>query len=375
MNAPTKKVEPAPETVARAPAPQGAAPTPAKPEAAPPTRRKRRALMYSVPLLLALGGGYVWLTGGRYVSTDNAYVHQPIVSVSSDVSGRIIDVDVAENENVAAGTRIFRLDPEPFSIALDEADATLAAARLSVAQLRAALNTAKAKLAAAEHLKSVSDREFDRQQALAGRGVASSAALDEATAAVYTAENEVNLARQGVQSAIAALGGNPDIETDSFPTVRAALAQRAAAQRDLEQAEVVAPVTGFVSQVSSLNVGQYVTPGAAMASIVESDDTWIEANYKETQLATLKVGQPVDIEIDAYPGVELHGTVESFGSATGSQFALIPAQNATGNWVKVVQRVAVRIGVTPDDDHPLRGGMSATVSVDTGASRLDKLTH
>ena len=191
--------------------------------------------------------------------------------------------------------------------------------------------------------------------------------------AVYSAENDVALARQGVDAAKAALGGDPSIATDDFPAVRAALAQRASAQRDLDKASVSAPVAGIVSQVESLNIGQYVTKGASVASVVEREKTWIEANYKETQLAELRIGQPVEVEIDAYPGALLHGTVDSMGSATGSQFALIPAQNATGNWVKVVQRLSVRIAVTPDPAHPLRDGMSATVSVDTGASRLDKL--
>ena len=174
-------------------------------------------------------------------------------------------------------------------------------------------------------------------------------------------------------SAAAALGGDPEVATDEVPTVRAALAQREAAARNLEKALVVAPVPGIVSQAESLNVGQYVAPGAMMASVVRTDDTWIEANFKETQLAGLEVGQAVEVQIDSYPDVVLHGTVESIGSTTGSQLSLIPAQNATGNWVKVVQRVPVRIRVEADADHPLRGGMSAHVSVDGGHSRLDDL--
>ncbi|MCR8726032.1 HlyD family secretion protein [Frigidibacter sp. ROC022] len=377
MNAATKRIEAVPVPDARKAEPQVETVQPSEagppPQPAKPKKRRNRLLMLAVPLLLALGGGYVWLTGGRYVSTDNAYVHQPIVTISPDLAGRIVAVDVTENQAVAAGTPIFHLDPEPYRIALDKADAALASARLSVAQLRAAYATAQAKLTAAEQILDVRKREFDRQKALAGRGVSSSAALDEATMAVQVAENDVTLARQGVAAAAAALGGDPDIETDSFPAVRAALAQREAAERDLSKVEVVAPVAGIVSQIESLNVGQYVTPGTNVASIVETGETWIEANLKETQLESLQVGQPTSIHIDAYPGVELTGSVESIGSATGSQFSLIPAQNATGNWVKVVQRVPVRISVTPDADHPLRDGMSVTVSVDTGRTRLDKL--
>lgn len=382
MNAPTKRMEAVPEPAARKATPPdeivhtvGAEgermATPATPPK--PPKRRRRLLMLSMPLLLALAGGYVWLTGGRYLTTDNAYVHQPIVNVSPDVSGRIVKVEVSENQLVPTGTPIFQMDPEPFRIALDEANAALATARLSVGQLRAAYMTAQATLAAAEHIKDVHSREFDRQKSLTGRGIASPAALDEATTVVYTAENDVKMAREGVTSAVAALGGDPAIETDEFPTVRAALAQRAAAERNLSKVEVLAPVAGIVSQIGSLNVGQYATPNTSVASIVETDKTWVDANYKETQLETLRIGQPVQVDIDAYPGAPLHGTVESIGPATGSQFSLLPAQNATGNWVKVVQRLSIRISVTPDADHPLRDGMSAHVSIDTGHSRLDTL--
>nr|WP_323781293.1 HlyD family secretion protein [Amylibacter sp.] len=378
MNAPLKRVDPDAEPTAPVPPSE----TEAEPtatelqmttEAEVKPKGRRRLLMFSVPVLLALAGGYVWLTGGRYVTTDNAYVHQPMVSISPDVSGRISEVDVVENQMVQAGMPLFRLDPEPLSIALAEAEAALASAQLSVAQLRAAYDTAQAKLAATLHIKDVRDREFDRQKELASRGISSSASLDESTMAVYTSENEVSLARAAVESAAAALGGDPAIKTDDFPAVRTALAKRAAAKRNLTKAEVLAPVTGIISQIESLNVGQYVTPAATVASIVKTGETWIEANYKETQLETLKIGQPVEVDIDAYPGVKLDGIVESISSATGSQFSLIPAQNATGNWVKVVQRLSIRIGVTPDPAHPLRDGMSTSVSIDTGLSRLDKL--
>lgn len=378
MNAPLKRVDPDAEPTAPVlPSETEAEPTATEPqmttEAEVKPKGRRRLLMFSVPVLLALAGGYVWLTGGRYVTTDNAYVHQPMVSISPDVSGRISEVDVIENQLVQAGMPLFRLDPEPLRIALAEAEAALASAQLSVAQLRAAYDTAQAKLAATLHIKDVRDREFDRQKELASRGISSSASLDESTMAVYTSENDVSLARAAVESAAAALGGDPAIKTDDFPAVRTALAKRAAAKRNLSKAEVLAPVTGIISQIESLNVGQYVTPAATVASIVKTGETWIEANYKETQLETLKIGQPVEVDIDAYPGVKLDGIVESISSATGSQFSLIPAQNATGNWVKVVQRLSIRIGVTPDPAHPLRDGMSTSVSIDTGLSRLDKL--
>lgn len=334
---------------------------------------KRRALMLSVPLALCLGGGYVWLTGGRYVETDNAYVNQPMVSVSADVPGRITEVFVQENQYVEAGTALFALDDVPYRITLAQADAALATARLSVEQLRAALVSAQAQVAAADALLALRQREYERTREMESRGLATPSALDDASMALQSAQNAVTLARAGEAVAVAALGGNPEIATEDFPAVRAAEAQRAQAARNLERTRVSAPVAGVVSQIGSLNVGQYIGAGSAAASLVQRDVTWIDANFRETQLDGLVPGQPVTVEIDAYGDLELTGRVESIGAATGSQFALIPTQNATGNWVKVVQRVPVRIEVTGEGLERLRDGMSALVSVDTGASRLDRL--
>ncbi|WP_071673034.1 HlyD family secretion protein [Nioella nitratireducens] len=365
MNAESKPIKP--EAAAPAPQPEtNAPPNPAR-------KKRRRGLMLVVPVAIALAGGGAYLLGGRYVSTDNAYVHQPMLSISSDVAGRISDVDVRENQQVALGDTMFRLDPEPYQIAVDQAEAALASARLAVVQLRANYATAEAQLQAAESILEVQTRELERQQSLTERGISTSAALDQATVASRSAANNVDLARRQVEAAAAALGGDPEIETDALPSVRAALAQLDIAQRNLAHTEIHAPSAGIVSQVESLNVGQFVGAGTAVATLVDSDQTWIEANFKETQLDGLEVGQPVEITIDAYPGLTLRGTLESFGSATGSQFSLIPAQNATGNWVKVVQRIAVRIRIEDDTDHPLRDGMSAHVSVDTGNTHLADL--
>jgi membrane fusion protein (multidrug efflux system) len=158
------------------------------------------------------------------------------------------------------------------------------------------------------------------------------------------------------------------------PAVRQALAAEDLAKRNLAKTTVAAPADGIISQVDSLNVGQFVSTGTMIASLVESGDTWIEANYKETQLEHLKVGQPATVTVDTYPGITFHGQVASIGAATGSEFSLIPPQNATGNWVKVVQRIPVRIKVPENPDAPLRTGMSATVTVDTGKTRLEMMT-
>ncbi|GGE41333.1 membrane protein [Primorskyibacter flagellatus] len=354
-------------------APESITPARTEPAARSPRARRRRALILSVPLVLALAGGAAWLLGGRYVTTDNAYVHQRMISVSPDVSGRITEVLVTENQTVPAGTPLFRLDDSGYRIALDSAEAQLAAARLSVAQLRAAYQTAAAQLDAAEAIKDVQQRELERQQELTARGVGSQASLDDATLANRSAANAVAVAQRQLNAAAAALGGDPEAETDTLPAVRTALSAREAAARDLAHTEIAAQTSGTVSQIESLNIGQFVAAGTGVATLVDGSDSWIEANFKETQLAALTEGQPVTIGIDAYPDADLHGEVESFGSATGSQFSLIPAQNATGNWVKVVQRVPVRIRIDDASATRLRDGMSVHVSVDTGHSRLDNL--
>ncbi|HWA43937.1 MAG TPA: HlyD family secretion protein [Hypericibacter adhaerens] len=363
----------------KAEAPSGQASPPPAAAAEPKPGRKggarRLVLMVAVPLVLVVCGGYFWLTGGRYEGTDNAYVQQAKVSLSADIAGRITAVNVAENQHVTAGTVLFTIDPEPYRIALDQANAALASARVNVAQLKVAYGTAQAQLKAAEATLAIRQQAFDRKNALVQQGVNSDATLDDVKLALEQAQSAVDAANQQVAAAIAALGGDPAIETDRHPAVLAAQAQVEQAERNLSKTTVVAPADGIIANVSSLNVGQFVAAGTTIASLVETDGTWVEANFKETQLADMKPGMPAEVEIDAYPG-KLEGTVESIGAATGSEFSLIPAQNATGNWVKVVQRIPVRIKLPASPEGQLlKTGMSANVTVDTGRSTLDKLLN
>ena len=338
---------------------------------ATPAKKKRSPLrfllMFGVPVMLIGGGAYFYLTGGRFIDTDNAYVQQAKVSISPDVSGRIVSVAVSGNQLVKAGDPLFAIDPEPYRIALSQADAALSAARVNVEQLRVGLAVAKAKLEAARATLEVRQGEWDRKTALQTQGVTAVASLDEARLALQTAQSTVALEEQDVANATAALGGNPDIATDDHPAVLAAAAARENAARNLEKTSVVAPADGIISQVASLNVGQFVATGSTIATLVETADTWVDANFKETQLTGMAVGMPAEITVDAYPGVMLAGHIDSIGAATGAEFALIPAQNATGNWVKVVQRIAVRIVLddTEDNAELLRAGMSAAVKIDT----------
>jgi membrane fusion protein (multidrug efflux system) len=322
--------------------------------------------MASVPLAIILIGGYFWLSGGRYVSTDDAYVQQDRITVTPQVSGKIVEAPVRENQSVAAGDVLFVVDPEPYRIALAAADAALASARLQVEQLRAALKQANAAVTTADDDVSFTRKIFDRTKGLLDKGVASQAAYDTAENNLHSAEQGLTQAREKAGAALAALGGNADIATDDHPAVRAALAARDQAALNLANTTVKAPSAGLVAQADRLVVGQPVSTATSVLSLVVSDPAWIEANFKETDLTTMRPGQKATVEIDAYPGRKIEGTIDSIGAGTGAEFSLLPAQNATGNWVKVVQRVPVRIHLdAAPSGLAFRTGLSASVTVDT----------
>lgn len=344
--------------------------TPGAPHPKPRRNIRRYLLMASVPVLLIVIGGYFWLSGGRYVSTDNAYVQQNRVTITAQVSGAIGEVDVSTNQAVKKGDVLFRIDPEPYKIALAQADAALASARLQIGEDRATYHQALAALKAAQDNKDFRAKSLQRQNDLLAKGVSTQADFDQAQNDAHAAEQALLQAEQNVAAALSALGGNPDIETDKHPLVLAALAKRDQAALDLKNTTVLAPADGIVSQADRLQVGQYVTNPVsnptALLSLVETDNTWIEANFKETELAAMHPGQTATVTIDAYPGHTFNAEVASVGAGTGSEFSLLPAQNATGNWVKVVQRVPVRIRFdNTDPGVPLHIGLSAYVSVDT----------
>lgn len=363
MNAPAKNVE------AEQAAPANAAPL--SPAASPKKGGgKRVALMIAVPLALAIAGGYVWLTGGRYQETDNANLKQARITITSEIPGRIVSLNVHDNQEVKAGEVLFEVDPEPYRIALEQADAALAAARIGVEQLRAgysqALAQERAKAAEVAYLES----ELKRARALNGKGVGSQSSLDTAQRDLDKARDEHQAAVESVTGALAALGGDAGIATDDHPSVLAALAARDRAAYQLSQTTVKAPASGVTTQAASVKLGQYVSAGTSLFTLVETDDTWIEANFKETQLTNMKVGQEAEVVLDTFPDKPLKAVVEAIGAGTGAEFSLLPAQNATGNWVKVTQRIPVRLRLTEAEAELLmRTGMSATVSVDTGVSR------
>jgi len=337
--------------------------TAAEPEV--PARRRgplRLILMLSVPLLLLLVGGYFYLTSGRYVSTDNAYVQQDMVSVAPEVQGVVTEVLVRENQQVRRGQLLFRIDPRPFRIALAQAEAQIAAAQVQVNQLSTQSAGTAADIAGAEANLAYQQREFSRLQGLMQQGWITRTRFDEAQHNVNEARERLANARAAAANAGAALAtGGPA----SQPQLQAAHVAREQALLNLARTEVRAPADGTVSQTDRLQVGNAVVTGVPVVTIVRSATTYIEANFKEDQLANMFVGQPVEIDIDAYPGLTLHGRVASIGAGTGSQFSVLPAQNASGNWVKVRQRVPVRITVEGNPGRPMIAGLSAEVSVDT----------
>ncbi|MET3522798.1 HlyD family secretion protein [Mesorhizobium abyssinicae] len=362
------------QPVAEAPAQPAAAPAELAPSPQPAPKKQRRAgrflLMVALPAALLAGGAYVWVTGGRYQETENANLQQAKVSIASDTAGRIVKVGIADNQLVKQGDVLFAVDPESYRIALAQADAAVATARLNVEQLRAAYSQAMAQEKSDTSEVAYAQSQYDRAADLAQKGINAKSSLDEARNDLDKARQQLAVAEQGIISAKAALGGNPDIETDKHPTVMAALAARDKAAYDLAQTTVTAPADGVVSQASSFKVGQYVAIGTPLFSLVETGDTWIDANFKETQLTHMKPGQKAEIVVDTYPGKTFEATVKAIGAGTGAEFSLLPAQNATGNWVKVTQRIPVRLELTdPDAKMALRTGMSATVTVDTGVAR------
>jgi membrane fusion protein (multidrug efflux system) len=330
---------------------------------------RRPLLMLIVPLLIIAGGGYYWLTGGRSVSTDNAYVAQDKVSISSDITGRVLDVDVGESQTVTKGDVLFRIDPEPFRIALAQANANLANARAQVAEMRSTFTGKGAGVSGKAEAIGYAAIDLKRQQDLMKDGFTTRARLEQAQHTLSQARSDMASAEADQANARAALGGDPGGSIDRHPLVMAAAAARDKAALDLRRTTVIAPANGLASQTSKVQPGQIVATGIPTMSLLVSHHDWVDANFKETDLDHMRVGQKASVKLDAYPGTPLTGHVESIGGGTGSEFSVLPAQNATGNWVKIVQRVPVRIAI---DDHrglPPIAGLSASVTVDLQAAK------
>ncbi|MDR6954356.1 membrane fusion protein (multidrug efflux system) [Ancylobacter sp. 3268] len=355
-----------------------APPAAAKPAPVPKRRSRLRAsLMLGGIAVVAIGAFYVWLTGGRYVSTDDAYVRAGKLMVSTDVSGIVSDVDVKEGQQVAAGDVLFRVDPRQYEIALRNAQANLDQTRLTLESMKVDYQRMASDIAAAAATVENDQTTFDRYEVLVKDAAAlSRATYDQARFTLQTDKAKLDSIKQQAAVLLAKLGGDADFAVERHPLYLQAQAALDEAKRQLDHATVRAPFSGTVTEVDNLQPGLYLVAATAALTnqgavgLISNDDMWVEANVKETDLTYLKPGDTVDVTIDAYPDHRWTGTVGSIAPASGAEFSVLPAQNASGNWVKVVQRVPVRIQVNHQDNDPiLRAGMSAYVEIDTGHSR------
>jgi membrane fusion protein (multidrug efflux system) len=307
-----------------------------------------------------------YLTGGRYVSTDDAYVQAARVQVSTDVPGRIAEIDVKDNQYVHSGDVLFKLDRRSFLIAVADAQAQLAGAHLKVPALQAAYRQRQADEAAARDTLAYYDRELARQTQLQAEGISSLAQLDQAKNNFQSAEQRLAAAEQQSASALADLGGDPSAPADSRPVVRQAQAALDRANLELSYTIVHAPIDGVVTKVEQIQPGDHVDAAAPLFALMSDSNIWVEANFKETDLTYVRSGQHATFTVDAYPGKTFTGKVMSTSPGTGSSFSLLPPENSSGNWVKVVQRLPVRISIdNADATMPLAAGMSSLAEVDT----------
>ena len=332
-------------------------------------RAVRVVLLVVVPLLAVLGGLYLYATGGQEVETDNAYVKANIVPISAAVTGRVIDVNVQDNQLVEKGAILFHLDPEPYHIAIDGARAQMEVVRSDAQQLRAEYRATLQEAAEARSRIEFLEKQLERQEFLKEKGMSRGDTYDEARHNVEAARRRLDSIHEKSNRVRAALQGNPDLPAERLPRYMEARAAYDAAVLDLRRAEIKAPFAGVVSNLK-LQVGEFVEKGAPKFSLIESGPLWIEANYKETQLTHMVPGQQAVVVADTYPDREWQAVVETIAAASGAEFAVLPPQNATGNWVKVVQRIPVRIKVEQlPGPQQLRAGMTVTVRVDTGRPR------
>jgi len=331
-----------------------------------PARRRwgRLALMLALPLALLVGGYVYWQGLQGKVSTDNAYLKQDKVGVSAEIVGKIVDVDVREGQLVKAGDLLFRIDPEPYRLQIAEANAAIATAQANVTALSSASELTGADIAAAREDIGFAQATLARQEALWRRGFTTKADYEAAQHGVAQARERLRLAEADQREARAKLAQGPAVPGEN-PQVAAAQARRAESELALRRTEIRAPVAGRIAQADRLQVGQQAVTSLPLLTIVADESSYVEANFKETDLDEMQVGQPAEVRFDAYPDLVLKGHVASIGAGTGSEFSVLPAQNATGNWVKVTQRVPVRIAIDEKSKRPLIAGLSTDVTVFT----------
>jgi membrane fusion protein, multidrug efflux system len=353
--------------------PQQPAPMPSVPKnmLRSPRRRSLRWVLFALLPLVLVGGAYWYVTGGEVMSTDDAYVNAETVGISTDVSGIVQQIDVAESQHVDKGQTLYRLDSRQFQISLDNARANLAQTALSIESMKQDYERMQSDVAAQKAQVALDQVTYDRNASLVGTGAVSRATYDQARFTLEAGKGKLESLRQQAAVQLAKLGGNPDIPTRQHPLFLQAQARVDEAQRQLDDTVVKAPFTGIVTQVSAIAPGKYLAASTTAFYLIAAEHVWVDATPKETELTYVRPGQPVTITVDTYPGADWHGVIQSISPAAAQQFSLLPAQNTSGNWVKVVQRIPLRVRVdTTGKGLPtLRAGMSVVVDVDTDHAR------
>ena len=334
-------------------------------------KRLRMILLVGLPALVLVIGLGIYLSGGRYISTDNAYVGAQKVLITPDISGKITNVAIREGQHVNPGDELFSLDREPFALALAQVKAKLDTARSDFDKLKSNLKSLNTLAELAEKNVDLKQRDVDRKTKLVSSQAGSQADLDTALAAVITAKLQAEFAVQQRDTTLNQLLGDPDLPLERFPEYAQAKAALDNAQRDFDHTIVRAPMSGTATQVDNIQLGRFVAAGTPVLSVIDDQAPWVDANPKETDITYLRIGQKATIDVDSFPDRTFTGTVVAVSPGTGAQFSILPPHNATGNWVKVVQRLPVRIAFDKSEDTKLlRSGMSVNVDIDTGHSRL-----
>lgn len=328
----------------------------------------RALLLIGAPLFALITATFIYLHGGRYISTENAYIKADKVPISADISGPVLKVFTAENQSVSKGTELFQIDPAPFTLNVEKANAHLEQIQTDLIVLQASYQAKQSEINLARTKYEYALKKQKREANLAQQHLIADSDFDDVQKLTEIAALEITTLQHELKRIARSLGGNPDASVEQHPSYLQARAELQQAQLDLQHTTVLAPFNGTVSQLPK--VGQYIRAGTAASALVANDHFWVEANLTETELTHVRPSQPVKIHIDMFPKEDWQGSVETVSPATGAEFAIIPAQNATGNWVKIAQRIPVRILLKNTEDLPqLRAGLSAEIEIDTGVQR------
>jgi membrane fusion protein (multidrug efflux system) len=332
----------------------------------------RLVLLIIVPVAIIATGVFFYLNGGRYISTDNAYLKTDKVSISAEVSGRIVEVDVKDNTHIKKDDLLLKIDDSTYKIAVEQAEAKLASIKIDIESTRADYKQKEAELAKMEENIRYWERENVRSQKLLATHAIADTKAAEVTHELQNAIKERDSSKQELAAQLAKLAGNADIPVEEHPNYKEDVAELNKQKLNLSRVNITSPLDGISAHVS-LEVGEYIAPGLPLFSIVDDSHVWIEANFKETDLTYVRPGQEATVEVDTYPGKKWKAKVAAITPATGAEFSILPSQNASGNWVKVVQRIMVKLEFEANDEKlPLSAGMSSYVSIDTGHTRLER---